>query len=254
MGYNTEFEGEFALSKQLDEETYYALEELADSRHDYEDMPSIWCQWVVGADWQSIKWNGGEKFYGYIGWIKYINRNFLLPKGIKMDGEVAFQGERAKDGGRIVAKDGKIDVFWNYDDPKLSNYDAKSKNWCHIPGGQGVCWISEDRKVFCDVEDMQGVDSEDEYAMEQLMVGITIGNPKAIAILIDVSAPAGTDKPIDICSKHPELERARRMSIDAVMPLIDGERGARARLTQLVRATIRKSKERMKNSTWNRGK
>ena len=59
MGYNTEFEGEFALSKQLDEETYYALEELADSRHDYEDMPSIWCQWVVGADWQSIKWNGG---------------------------------------------------------------------------------------------------------------------------------------------------------------------------------------------------
>ena len=254
MGYNTKFEGEFRLDRPLDDDTYYGLEGLDGPFYESEGMPSQWCQWKVGTDWQSIVWDGGEKFYGYIGWIRHINDKFLRPQNYVLNGVVAFQGEELKDSGRIVATDGKIEVFWNYDDPKLSNYDPKSKCWCHIPEGQGVCWISEDRKVFCDVEDMQGVDSEEEYAMEQLMVGITIGNPKAIAILIDVSAPAGTDKPIDICSKHPELERARRMSIDAAMPLIDGERGARARLMQLVRATIRKSKERMKNSTWNRGK
>ena len=248
MGYNTEFEGEFALSKQLDEETYYALEELADSRHDYEDMPSIWCQWVVGADWQSIKWDGGEKFYGYIGWIKYINRKFLLPKGIKMDGEVAFQGERAKDGGRIVAKDGKIDVFWNYDDPKLSNYDAKSKNRCHIPEGQGVCWINNKRSIFCDFFNSDWTCSEEQDSIEQKMVGITIGNERALALLIDVSANPGTDTPFYRGCEHPEQERARLMSIDSVMPFVDGERGARARLMQLHKAYLRESKKRRCNA------
>ena len=67
MGYNTEFDGEFTLSKSLDEDTYYKLEDLAFARHDEEDMPSIWCQWVVGNDWRSIRWKGDEKFYGYIG-------------------------------------------------------------------------------------------------------------------------------------------------------------------------------------------
>ena len=65
MGYNTEFDAEFTLSKSLDEDTYYKLEDLAFARHDEEDMPSIWCQWVVGNDWKSIRWNGGEKFYSW---------------------------------------------------------------------------------------------------------------------------------------------------------------------------------------------
>ena len=39
--------------------------------------------------------------------------------------------------------------------------------------------------------------------------------------------------PIIRNSKCPESVRARIMSIDAVMPYVDGERGARARLEQL---------------------
>ena len=96
MGYNTEFDGEFTLSKSLDEDTYYKLEDLAFARHDEEDMPSIWCQWVVGNDWRSIRWKGDEKFYGYIGWIRYINSHFLLPKKIKLNGTVIFQVEASE--------------------------------------------------------------------------------------------------------------------------------------------------------------
>ena len=38
-------------------------------------------------------------------------------------------------------------------------------------------------------------------------------------------------------SKHPESVRARIMSLDAVMPFVDDERGARTRLEQLHEAT-----------------
>ena len=243
MGYNTEFDGEFVLSKPLDEETYYALEDLASSRHDEEGMPSIWCQWVVGNDWKSIRWDGGEKFYGYIGWIRYINNHFLLPEKVKLNGTVVFQGENPKDGGRIVATNGNIEVFWNYDDPTLSNYDGKSKRRCHIPADQGVDWINRRRTVFCDFFDLGMEISEDQFAYEQKMEGITIGNPRTLAIIINVSATPGTDVPINRGSKHPERERARIMSFDAVMPYVDGERGARARLEQLYKYTIRQYKK-----------
>ena len=237
MGYNTEFDGEFTLSRRLDKKTCNALEVLADSRHDDEIMPSIWCQWVVGENRRTIRWDGNEKFYGYIGWIRYINWRFLLPKKIMINGTVAFQGENPKDGGRIVATNGKIEVFWNYDDPMLSNYDKKSKRHCHIPADQGVDWINHRRTVFCNFTDLQMIVSEEQCEQEQKMVGITIGNPRALAIMIDVSAHPGTSIPINRGSKHPERERARIMSLDMVMPFVDGERGARARLEQLYEAT-----------------
>ena len=243
MGYNTEFEGEFTLSKPLDEDTYYALEDLAFSRHDEEDMPSIWCQWVVGADWQSIRWDGGEKFYGYIGWIRYINNHFLLPKKIKLTGTVVFQGENPKDGGRIVATNGKIEVFWNYDDLKLSNYDGKNKCWCHVPEDQGVQWINSGRTVFCDFFDSDWTVSEEMDSLEQKMLGVTTGNSKALAILIDISAEPGTNRSLFRAEPQSVYQRARLMSIDSVLPFVDGERGARARLMQLYKATLRESKK-----------
>ena len=245
MGYNTEFEGEFTLSKPLDGETYNVLKALADSRHDEKGMPSIWCQWVVGNDRKSIRWDGGEKFYGYIGWIKYINIKYLLPKGILLNGDVAFQGEQPKDGGRIVATNGKIEVFWNYDDPKLSNYDEKSKCWCHVPANQGVHWINHRRTVFCDFFNSDLTVSEEMDSLEQKMLGVTTGNSNALAILIDISAGPGTNRSLFRCEPQSVYQRARLMSLDEVMPYVDGERGARARLEQLYKYTIRQYKKTM---------
>ena len=79
--------------------------------------------------------------------------------------------------------------------------------------------------------------SEEQCELEQKMVGITIGNPRAVAFLINVSARPGTSIPIIRGSKCPKSVRARIMSLDAVMPYVDGERGARARLEQLHEAT-----------------
>ena len=72
MGYNTEFDGEFTLSRRLDKKTCNALEVLADSRHNDEIMPSIWCQWVVGENRRTIRWDGNEKFYGLEGLSKQL--------------------------------------------------------------------------------------------------------------------------------------------------------------------------------------
>ena len=237
MGYNTKFEGEFRLDRPLDDDTYYELEGLDGPFYESEGMPSQWCQWKVGTDWQSIVWDGGEKFYGYIGWIRHINDKFLKPQKYVLNGIVAFQGEELKDSGRIVATDGKIEVFWNYDDPELSNYDKKSKCECHIPERQGVHWIDKRHRIFCDVADLSWMDAEEIDAEQRKLLGITIGNLDAVAVLVDISAPEGTDRDWlrwDADGSQPS--RVRVMSLDMLFPLVDGERGARARLTQIVAA------------------
>lgn len=235
MGYNTKFEGEFRLDKPLDDDTYYELAGLDGPFSESDGFPSMWCQWVVGNDWQSIIWNGDEKFYGYVGWIRHINDKFLTPRGYVLSGTVAFQGEDLKDSGRIVATDGKIEVFWNYDDSTLSNYDRNAENGCHIPEGQGVSWIDENRRIFCDVADLLCMGSEEEISEQNKLLGITIGNPEALAVLVDISAEAGTDK--DWLRREADglpPGRVRVMSLDMFLPLIDGERGARTRIMQLV--------------------
>lgn len=232
MGYTTEFDGEFKLNKPLDDDTFYALEDL-DGSFSHGELPDSYCQWKVGTDWQSLKWDGGEKFYYYIEWIRAINRRYLLPKKYLISGEVLFQGESLKDCGRIIATDGKIEVFWNYDDPKLSNFAPKSKGKCHIPEEQGVHWISRDRSVFCDFGDSSMMDSETEDAEQSKLFGITLGNADAVAVLVDISADPGTNKEWRGFSSWGDKRRVRIMSLDMLFPLVDSERGARTRLTNI---------------------
>ena len=238
MGYTTEFDGEFRLNKPLDDDTFYELEDL-DGEFSNGELPDSYCQWKVGEDWQSIKWNGGEKFYCYIEWIRAINRRYLLPRKYLLNGEVLFQGEDVKDCGRIVAKDGKIEVFWNYDEPRLSNYDPRSKAKCHIPEKQGVHWISRNRKVFCDFGDPARMDSETEDAEQSKLFGITLGNVDAIAVLVDISATPGSDKEWRGYSTWGDKRRVRTMSLDMLWPLVDSERGARTRLLNIFNAAKR---------------
>lgn len=71
-------------------------------------QPSLWCQWVPSEDGEHIEWDGGEKFYYYVTWIKYIVENFLLDK-YWLEGEVAWQGEEKEDKGKIII--GKNNIF-----------------------------------------------------------------------------------------------------------------------------------------------
>lgn len=67
-------------------------------------QPSLWCQWIPSEDGESIEWDGSEKFYSYIEWIKYIITNFLKPWKYKLNGSVKWQGEEMNDRGIITVK------------------------------------------------------------------------------------------------------------------------------------------------------
>lgn len=145
MGYTTDFEGKFKLNKKLDDETQQFLVLFNESRHmkrKFPDnkygvdgeffvdglgfmgqdgdssvvdhnrppstQPSLWCQWRPSDDGLHIEWDGGEKFYSYVEWLKYIVTNILKPKGYSLDGQVFWQGEDSDDRGILVAVNNHI--------------------------------------------------------------------------------------------------------------------------------------------------
>lgn len=70
-------------------------------------QPGLWCQWVPSEDGTSIQWDGGEKFYKYVEWLKYLIKNFLSPWGYELNGRVEWEGEERSDTGAIFV-DGNI--------------------------------------------------------------------------------------------------------------------------------------------------
>ena len=64
-------------------------------------QPGLWCQWVPTEDGTEIEWDGGEKFYDYVPWLKYLLDNFLIPWGYTLNGEVNWEGEESDDLGLI---------------------------------------------------------------------------------------------------------------------------------------------------------
>lgn len=108
MGYTTEFQGEFKLNKVLDENLAHDMLAFADERHEGSTFPGIWCDWVPSKDRTSIVFNGSEKFYNYVEWIKYLIRAFLAPNGFVLNGTVKWRGEDMDDLGRIIVKDNVV--------------------------------------------------------------------------------------------------------------------------------------------------
>jgi hypothetical protein len=74
-------------------------------------QPGLWCQWEPSEDGKYLQWNGGEKFYEYVKWLRYIIDNFLTRWNYKITGIVDWQGEEDSDKGRIIAKDNKLEII-----------------------------------------------------------------------------------------------------------------------------------------------
>lgn len=74
-------------------------------------QPGLWCQWVISEDGTELEWNGGEKFYNYVAWLKYIIKNFFIPWGIKSEGEILWYGDDRDDMGKIKVRNNEIFVF-----------------------------------------------------------------------------------------------------------------------------------------------
>jgi len=110
MGYTTWFNGEFNLDKPLTVEHKEVLDNLQKDRHDPEELPGYWCQWVPTNDGTAIVWDDGEKFYNYVEWLEHIIENHLKPWGYVLNGAVSWSGEDDDDSGTIYVKDNAIRV------------------------------------------------------------------------------------------------------------------------------------------------
>ena len=73
-------------------------------------QPSLWCQWTINEDGTCLEWDGGEKFYNYVEWLKYLIQHFFDKWGVKLNGEITWEGEDSEDMGKIVVVDNEVIV------------------------------------------------------------------------------------------------------------------------------------------------
>lgn len=94
-------------------------------------QPGLWCHWEPSDDGKFIKWDGGEKFYQYDTWLRYINQHFLKPWGVKLTGDVKWYGESRSDRGVILAGTEistlEGDAFASYKQQKKLERDSKKQ-------------------------------------------------------------------------------------------------------------------------------
>ena len=72
------------------------------------DQPGLWCKWEPNEDGTAIRWNGREKFYRYVEWLRYLIVHFLSPWGYDLNGDVSWQGEERGDTGVIRVRHSRV--------------------------------------------------------------------------------------------------------------------------------------------------
>lgn len=104
--------GQYYVGDIIDDSFSDSLDDpsIEDYNKPPKDQPSLWCQWIPTDDGQYIEWDQNEKFYCYKGWIQYIIDHFLKPWGIKLDGDVEYEGEDRCDRGMISIKDNNVAI------------------------------------------------------------------------------------------------------------------------------------------------
>ena len=75
--------------------------------------PGLWCQWVVNEDRTALVWDGGEKFYEYVEWLRYLINHFFAPLGYVLNGVMEFQGEEDDDSGVITVVDNNVNMSYD---------------------------------------------------------------------------------------------------------------------------------------------
>ena len=79
-----------------------------------ECVPGLWCQWIIETptnDEQVLCWDGNEKFYNYIEWLKYLIKHFFSKWDVLLNGEILWKGEENGDIGKIVVTDNVVKVL-----------------------------------------------------------------------------------------------------------------------------------------------
>ena len=108
MGHTTDFIGHIDIEPSLNDDEIAYLTAFSESRRCYreggpyavpgnpaaerdediptaqantgaEGQPGYWCDWVPCWDGCCLAYNGNEKFYGSVPWLKYLIQHFLKP-------------------------------------------------------------------------------------------------------------------------------------------------------------------------------
>jgi hypothetical protein len=114
MGYTTNFNGQLEFSRPLTVIEYNelsAMNEDPDRCYKYTDkgeIPDSYMQWVSNKDGTALEWDGGEKFYNYTHWLRWLIKHYLKPRGIDLNGTIRWQGEEVGDVGTITVLDNKV--------------------------------------------------------------------------------------------------------------------------------------------------
>lgn len=112
MGYTTRFTGSFKIDRPLAAGHHAFLRALVDDderkhRPIPAGYPDAYCQWEPTPDGTAIRWDGGEKFYEYEEWLRYICAR-LDEWGYKLNGRVPWAGEEVEDVGVLVVEDNRV--------------------------------------------------------------------------------------------------------------------------------------------------
>jgi hypothetical protein len=107
-------EGEFYVGSSADAggnfKGQHVDDSVIDNNYPPKTQPGLWCQWIPTEDGESIEWDGGEKFYYYVEWLRYIIEKFLKPWGYILNGTVRWRGEGFDDIGVIRVENNQIQV------------------------------------------------------------------------------------------------------------------------------------------------
>lgn len=169
MGYSTDFWGEVRIDPPLNASEKSYLQDFASTRRmkrengpyfvkatgfmgqgpdeDVQEyngpditQPGLWCQWVPTEDGSALEWDGGEKFYSSVEWMKYLINAFLSSEAkLKTDleegafeaqawpvderfkdftfdhvvnGEIDAQGEDLDDRWKLTVEDNEVRTFY----------------------------------------------------------------------------------------------------------------------------------------------
>lgn len=164
MGYTTDFSGHVTITPPLNADEIAYLKRFADTRHmNYvrgpyitdedarridqgrgfvgdndpcDGQPGLYCQWIPTDDGTGLRWDGGEKFYDSVEWMRYLINVFLRPDAILrnelvtnaypdrfyadefvnftfdhvVNGVIEAQGEETSDHWWLIVKDNEVTV------------------------------------------------------------------------------------------------------------------------------------------------
>ena len=96
-------EGEFCITQPS-----ITWDDVTDVNKPPLTQPALWCKWEPTDDGKELKWNNESKFYGYTDWLIYYVKNFFIPWGYVLNGEMKYEGEDDEDKGVLIFKDNSL--------------------------------------------------------------------------------------------------------------------------------------------------